>query len=560
MKVRTLTPIVAIAAIATMATPSLQAQNQEAATSNASCYSALVSGTQTLSAYIESMNTNGTVEVNGGDTQRPTTPFRWAWGDGSTTSGFFPQQHVYANAGQNYAITITATENNGSTQTVSIPLFFVHPSVTKKSFPGISFQIPSTPVQFQSHWTGYTPPTDVTEFPNTSFPFYSRSVMAYILQALSSIDYTFANKNSFLLKGVFSIDMLEVTDSNFNGGASYWFTTPMSVGYSASVLNAPIAWYILFNEVGKDTTLNTPTSLTYGGNTDGNASEIYSETMGDVFSYASGCQLVSNPSTYGLDPAVAVDIGNNLLSGAASLQQAYNNYVALGAPFSSWNPYNSGPDPTLGTVSTLAWKFIEHAEQQGQGYQTPAQRMMQLLQLFDSSMLASYAPTENTQAAATFRSTLMVTALSYAFSQDLRSEFMSLNFPIDDATFEQLYEMATGGGANPSPATESFGSVAVGSTSAGKTVTLTNYLLTPLTVSTSFSGRDPNDFPLQASSTCPSSGGALAANSSCTYVLAFKPSVKGAESATFSVAEIAQDGSLPLPNSPQSVALKGSGK
>jgi len=154
----------------------------------------------------------------------------------------------------------------------------------------------------------------------------------------------------------------------------------------------------------------------------------------------------------------------------------------------------------------------------------------------------------------------MVTALSYAFSQDLRSEFMSLNFPIDDATFEQLYEMATGGGANPSPATESFGSVAVGSTSAGKTVTLTNYLLTPLTVSTSFSGRDPNDFPLQASSTCPSSGGALAANSSCTYVLAFKPSVKGAESATFSVAEIAQDGSLPLPNSPQSVALKGSGK
>jgi len=553
MKVRRLTTIFSIA-IAMMVTPSLQA----AITNNFSCYSSLLSGAgQTLSANIESMNANGAVEVNGGDTQQPDTPFQFAWGDGSTTSGFFPQQHVYTNAGQNYGITITATENNGSTQTVSVPLFFVPPSVTKKSFPGISFQIPSTPVQFQSHWTSYTPPTDVTEFPSSSFPFYSRSAVTDILEALSSIDYTFANKNSFLLNGEFSIDMLEGTD--YSGGASYWFTTPMSVGYGASTLNAPIGWYILFNEVGKDTTLNTPISLTYGGNTDGNASEIYSETMGDVFSYASGCQLVSNPSTYGLDPAVAVDIRNNMLSGAALLQQGYNNYAAAGAPFSSWNPENGEPDPTLDTISTLAWMFIEHAEQQGQGYQTPAQRMMQLLQLFDSSMLASYAPTENTQAAATFRSTLMVTALSYAFSQDLRSEFMSLNFPIDDPTFEQLYEMVTGGGANLSPVTESFGSVAVGSTGAGKTITLINYLLTPVTVSASFSGSDPNDFPVQASSTCPSSGGTLAANASCTYVIAFKPSVKGAESATLSVAETAQDVSLPLSNSPQSVALSGTG-
>jgi hypothetical protein len=379
-----------------------------------------------------------------------------------------------------------------------------------------------------------------------------------ILKAISSIDYTFANKNTFLLGGEFKIYVLEGTD--YGGGSSYWFTTPMSVGYGAPILNAPIGWYILFNEIGKDTTLNTPSSLTYGGNTDGNASEIYSETIGDVFSYASGCQLVSNPSTYGLDGLVALDIGNNMLVGAAALQQAYNNYVAAGAPFSSWNPYNGEPDPTLGTVSTLAWKFIEHAEEQGTGYEIPAQRMMHLLQLFDHSMLASYAPSENTEAAATFRSTLMVTALSYAFSLDLRNEFTNLNFPIDNPTFEQLYEMATGGGAKVSPEKETFGTVAVGKTSTGKTITLTNYLLVPLTVSTSFSGSDPGDFPVQAASTCPASGGTLAANSSCMYVLAFRPSVKAGESATFSVAEIAQDVSLPLLNSPQSVALEGTGK
>lgn len=75
------------------------------------------------------------------------------------------------------------------------------------------------------------------------------------------------------------------------------------------------------------------------------------------------------------------------------------------------------------------WKFIGHAETQGLGYQIPVTRVMKVLQTFDASMLASYAPTSNTQAAATVRSTLMVTALSYAFSEDLRSEFESPRTP-----------------------------------------------------------------------------------------------------------------------------------
>ena len=167
MKSRTLKSIIAMTALAALASPiRLAAQNQSPAASAASCYSSLLSRTpQTVSASVESMNPNGTVEVNGGDTQQPDTPFKFVWGDGSTTSGYFPQQHVYTNAGQNYGISITATENNGSTQTASIPLFFVDPSVTRKTFPSISFQIPSSSVRFQSHWNGYTPPTDVTEFP-----------------------------------------------------------------------------------------------------------------------------------------------------------------------------------------------------------------------------------------------------------------------------------------------------------------------------------------------------------------------------------------------------------
>ena len=409
----------------------------------ASCYSSLLTGPPpTLSASVQSIDSNGTVVVNGGDTAQPSTPFKWAWGDGSSTSGFFPQQHVYADTSQNYDVTITATENNGTTQQVSFPVFFTAPTITPQTFSEVSFQIPSQSVTLQAHWP-YPPPTDVEPFPDSSFPEYSRSDMEYVLAAVSSIDYTFANENSFLLNGQFTMDMLEGTD--FGGGSSFWYTTPMSVGYGPTVVGPSPQWYILFNEIGKDATLNSPQSLTFGGNTDGDASEIYSETMGDIFSYASGCQLISNATAYGLGPDVELDIQNSMLSGAAGLQGAFNAYVAAGAPFTTWNPNNGSPDPTIPTISTLAWKFIEHAELQGQGYEIPTTRLMKFLQMFDSSMLASYAPQDNTQTAATFRSTLMVAGLSYAFSEDLRSEFEALNFPIDDSIFEQLYQMATGG-------------------------------------------------------------------------------------------------------------------
>jgi len=552
MRRKSITPLVVTTLLAALASPS------EGAVPNgvASCYSSLLSGPpSTLSAYVQSVNNDGAVVVNGGDTQQPTiTPFQFAWGDGSTTSGWFPQTHLYANAGQNYVITITATENNGATQQASAVVFFLPPAITPQVLSGVSFQIPSASVQFQAHWPAYAPPTDVTYFGDSSFPIYTRSDVAYILAAVSSIDYNLANSNSFLLNGIFSIDMLEATD--FDGGVSYWYTTPMSVGYSTDVTDPPM-WYILFNEIGKDTTLNTPVNFSYGGNTDGSASEIYSETMGDIFSYASGCQLISNAAAYGLGPDVTADVTNSMLSGAANLQGQYNAYIAAGAPFSSWNPYNGGTDPTLGTVATLAWIFIEQAEMHGQGYQIPTNRLMTFLQQFNATLLASYAPTSNTSAAATFRSTLMVAALSYAFSEDLRSRFESLNFPIDNGIFDQLFEGITGGGASLAPPAGAFAAQAVGTTSSGQAFTLTNYLLTPLILSASFSGANQKDFPIQASSTCPYPTGTLAANSSCTYVIAFAPSVDGAEGATFSVADT--DGTQALASSPQSVGLTGTG-
>jgi hypothetical protein len=175
-------------------------------------YSSLLSGPpSTLSAFAESLNPNGTVVVNGADSAGPTTPFVFAWGDGSSTSGFFPQQHTYADTSRNYVITVTATENTGASQQFAFSIFFTAPSVTPRILPNVSFQIPSQPIQFGTHYN-YPPPTAATGetvFPDSAFPVYTRASVQYILSCAAAIDEDFVNDNTYLLNGVFAMDMLE---------------------------------------------------------------------------------------------------------------------------------------------------------------------------------------------------------------------------------------------------------------------------------------------------------------------------------------------------------------
>jgi hypothetical protein len=398
-------------------------------------YGAIVSGAvSTLSAFIQSVSPNGTVVVNGSDSAAPTRPFTFSWGDGTVSAGFFPQQHIYADVSRNYSINITATENNGVTGTFVLSAAFRAATVTLQNVASdVTVTIPSQLSPLQTHYP-YSPPSNVAAFADSDFGTpYSRTATQNILTVAAAIDKNMANDNVFLSNGTFTMTMLKVTD--FSGGASFWYTTPMSMGFSQNVLGQ---WFVLFNELGKNTTLNTPTTFPFGGHTDGNASEIYSETLGDIFSYASGYELINHAAFYGIGPDVATDIGNSMLAGAASLRATFDAYLRAGAPFNSWNPYNGGLDPTLGAVTALSWKFIEHAERRGQGFWLPTKRLMTLLQTFNSSMLAMYAPQANTVAAANFRATLMVTAISYAFSEDLRDEFRGLNFPVDDAIYAQL--------------------------------------------------------------------------------------------------------------------------
>jgi hypothetical protein len=92
----------------------------------------------------------------------------------------------------------------------------------------------------------------------------------------------------------------------------------------------------------------------------------------------------------------------------------------------------------------------------------------------------------------------------------------------------------------------------VDTTSAPKSVTLTNLGSTPLRIeSLTLSGTDAGDFAIQSSSTC-AVGKTVAGKGSCTINLAFKPTAAGARSATLVIGD--SD-----PSSPQAVSLSGTG-
>jgi uncharacterized repeat protein (TIGR03803 family) len=101
-----------------------------------------------------------------------------------------------------------------------------------------------------------------------------------------------------------------------------------------------------------------------------------------------------------------------------------------------------------------------------------------------------------------------------------------------------------------SPTSLTFAAQKVGTTSAAKTVTLTNNLSTALTFNgVTFTGANAGDYA-SPSSTC---GASVPAKGKCTVSVTFKPTATGARSATLNVNDSAN-------NSPQTVSLTGTGK
>jgi hypothetical protein len=98
----------------------------------------------------------------------------------------------------------------------------------------------------------------------------------------------------------------------------------------------------------------------------------------------------------------------------------------------------------------------------------------------------------------------------------------------------------------------SFAATKVGTTSALKSITITNNQAVAIGLNPGIGGTNAADFAVSAAgTTCATS---LAADSSCVYSLAFSPVLKGALSAVLDITD------SPDPDSPYLINLSGTGR
>ena len=218
----------------------------------------------------------------------------------------------------------------------------------------------------------------------------------------------------------------------------YGLQNPVSFGVGDPFMLGNIDFSSLFHEMGHNFTLNTPANFYYGDVIGGNANAIYSESMAQIFQHATGYEIVNNYDYYGFSEDLMLEIKQQVIRTIKFVRDEYEQYILNGNPFASWNDPSTPEDETMTTFMTIAYKFCEHAENSGEGYLLPLQRMMTLLQGLCQEWADSYDHLNNNTAADEFRATLMVKALSEAFQTDLREEFRDLNFPVSDQIYNAL--------------------------------------------------------------------------------------------------------------------------
>lgn len=300
--------------------------------------------------------------------------------------------------------------------------------------------IPTDEVSLVSRMPGYGFSPSLTHFNDSFFTTnLPRDAVEYILTVAATVQRDLINSNVFLIDGGFAQCVLR--DPAFGGMYSIWYSSPVAFGSGDYGFQGTPQYSSFFHEMGHNFTLNFPAAYYYGGKIDGNANAIYSETLAQIFQHATAYEILNHAEQYGLPADLVFDIHRSAHSSISFVRMSYEHYLSAGTNFFSWNNPATPTDETFDTFMTIAYQFFAHAETAEQGYRIPAQRLMRLLEVFKKDLRQQYDQQHNTPAADEFRATLLVTALSYAFQSDLRSEFRSLQFPISDATYDQLMNL-----------------------------------------------------------------------------------------------------------------------
>lgn len=391
---------------------------------------------QSLWAQAQSVDPTGAVTIGGVDTRQPTIPFTFSWGDGTTSPGWFPASHTYADTTRNYLARVTAHYSATEQDFVDVPVRFRPSALQPVSYPAeLAVTIPNQSITLGTTEPRYTPPL-LSYFDDSFFTAgQPRATAEYVLSQAATVQSAILEGDQALVDGAFQQVILRAPA--FGGAFSLWYTSPVAVGAGDGFFGGSVGYSSMFHELAHNITLNTPAGFRYGGKIDGSANAVYSETVAQIFQAVTAYELVNNATKYGIPPDLAADIAASAADSMRVVRQAYDDYVLRGKPFATWNDSASSADETVGTFMTVAYVFFRHAEAV-HNYVDPLRRAMRLLRTFDAGMLERYAPASNTPAASAFRATLLAAAVSYAFAEDLRGEFRDLGFPVDGGVYDSL--------------------------------------------------------------------------------------------------------------------------
>lgn len=391
---------------------------------------------QSLTAAAVSVAPTGAVRINGVDIRRPALPFTFAWGDGTTSQGWFPASHAYTDTTRNYVVRVTAHYSQSEQDFVDAGVRF-RPSVLKPvAYPAsLAVTVPNQTVALGTTDPRFRAPV-LSYFDDSFFTAQPRATVEYVLSQAATVQNAIVDGDHALVDGAFRQVILRAPTAE-GGAFSLWFTSPPAVGSADVFFGGSIGYSSMFHELAHNITLNTPAGFRYGGKIDGSANAVYSETVAQIFQAVTAYELVNNATKYGIPPDLAADIAASAADSMRVVTQAYDEYLLRGKPFATWNDPASSADETFGTFMTVAYVFFRHAEAV-HDYVGPLRRAMRLLRTFDAGMLERYAPANNTPAASAFRATLLAAAVSYAFAEDLRGEFRDLGFPVDGGVYDSL--------------------------------------------------------------------------------------------------------------------------
>lgn len=392
----------------------------------------------TLKMAVEELHPDtGKVVINGGDSRRPGIPFTVEWGDGMISRAWFPFQHTYDDRGRNYIVKVTAHYSGGETGAAEILVRFAPIAFDPIPLPeGLKVSIPDTKQIVTSRL--HHVPDSLTFFDDGFFSgeAVSRAAIEYVLSLAAYLQYDFVNGDVSSRGGGFRQVVLR--DPDFPGIYIIWDSDPAAIIVGDEEMSGYIPYAAFFHQMAHNFTLNSPAPYAVGEKIEGPARSIYAEAMATIFSLTTAYEMLNNAEAFGLGDGLAFEIRQDAYVAMDDTHFRYEQYRMTDSPFAAWDDPDTGDDETLGVYKAIAFKFCEQAEQKGEGYGEPLKRMMALLQLFNPDWHDQYSQYANSSAAEAFRATWMVAALSYAFSADLRGEFKALNFPVDDAVFEDM--------------------------------------------------------------------------------------------------------------------------